>query len=118
MKGGVGKTTLAFNLAWYAAWQEGLRVLAVDLDPQSNLSQYFMGAEEYKEYLEDNDPNKRNPSVKLANLQKNIKGQFLTRQHITQIHIPPGHTWANPFSTQTMLGTMSSKNSAKLQKSF
>ena len=52
MKGGVGKTTLAFNLAWYAAWQANLRVLAVDLDPQSNLSQYFMGAREYLEYLE------------------------------------------------------------------
>lgn len=52
MKGGVGKTTLAFNLAWYSAWQANLRVLAVDLDPQANLSQYFMGAEEYLKYLE------------------------------------------------------------------
>lgn len=45
MKGGVGKTTLAFNLAWYSAWKGKLRVLAVDLDPQANLSQYFMGAQ-------------------------------------------------------------------------
>jgi chromosome partitioning protein len=52
MKGGVGKTTLAFNLAWYCAWQANLRVLAVDLDPQANLSQYFMGAEKYLKYLE------------------------------------------------------------------
>lgn len=52
MKGGVGKTTLAFNLAWYSAWQANLRVLAVDLDPQSNLSQYFMGAENYLKYLD------------------------------------------------------------------
>lgn len=52
MKGGVGKTTLAFNLAWFSAWQANLRVLAIDLDPQSNLSQYFMGAEKYLEYLE------------------------------------------------------------------
>lgn len=51
MKGGVGKTTLAFNLAWYSAWRANLRVLAVDLDPQSNLSQYFMGAEKYLDYL-------------------------------------------------------------------
>lgn len=53
MKGGVGKTTLTFNLAWYAAWRANLRVLAVDLDPQSNLSQYFMGAEKYLKYLND-----------------------------------------------------------------
>jgi len=51
MKGGVGKTTLTFNLAWYSAWQANLKVLAVDLDPQSNLSQYFMGAENYLNYL-------------------------------------------------------------------
>jgi chromosome partitioning protein len=51
MKGGVGKTTLTFNLAWYAAWQANLRILVVDLDPQSNLSQYFMGAQKYLSYL-------------------------------------------------------------------
>ena len=53
MKGGVGKTTLSFNLAWYAAWKKKHRVLAVDLDPQSNLSQYFMGAEKYVQHLAD-----------------------------------------------------------------
>lgn len=58
MKGGVGKTTLSFNLAWCSAWQEGLKVLAVDLDPQANMSQYFMGARKYLEYL-----NKGNKTV-------------------------------------------------------
>jgi chromosome partitioning protein len=53
MKGGVGKTTLTFNLAWYSAWRANLRVLAVDLDPQSNLSQYFMGAEKYLNFLNE-----------------------------------------------------------------
>ena len=38
MKGGVGKTTLAAQLA-HAADQMNFRTLAVDLDPQSNLSQ-------------------------------------------------------------------------------
>ncbi len=52
MKGGVGKTTLSFNLAWRIAWKENLKVLAVDLDPQANLSQYFMGARKYLSYLD------------------------------------------------------------------
>lgn len=52
MKGGVGKSTLTFNLAWRAAWQENLRVLAVDLDPQANLSQYFLGAEGYLKLIQ------------------------------------------------------------------
>ena len=52
MKGGVGKSTLTFNLAWRSAWKENLRVLAVDLDPQANLSQYFLGAQAYLELLQ------------------------------------------------------------------
>lgn len=59
MKGGVGKTTLAFNLGWYCAYYGKLRVLAIDLDPQSNLSQYYMGAKKYKSYIE----NKENKTV-------------------------------------------------------
>ena len=53
MKGGVGKSTLTFNLAWRTAWKENLRVLAVDLDPQANLSQYFLGATKYLSLLSD-----------------------------------------------------------------
>ena len=37
-KGGVGKTTLAFNLGAGLAWQHGSRVLLVDMDHQSSLS--------------------------------------------------------------------------------
>lgn len=36
-KGGVGKTSLVYHCAWMFA-ERGFRVLAVDLDPQSNLS--------------------------------------------------------------------------------
>lgn len=53
MKGGVGKTTLAFNLSWYSAWCAKLKVLAIDLDPQANLSQYCMGAKKYLTYLNE-----------------------------------------------------------------
>lgn len=36
-KGGVGKTTLVYHLAWMAA-EMGVNVLAADLDPQANLT--------------------------------------------------------------------------------
>ena len=42
MKGGVGKSTLTYNLGYYGAYRKNLRVLLVDLDPQFNLSQMTM----------------------------------------------------------------------------
>lgn len=39
-KGGVGKTSLSFHLAWYFA-ELGRRTLIVDLDPQGNMSSLF-----------------------------------------------------------------------------
>lgn len=42
MKGGVGKTTLAVNLAWHFYHHERKNVLLVDLDPQFNATQYVM----------------------------------------------------------------------------
>lgn len=39
-KGGVGKTSLVYHLAWAISYQQ-LTVLAVDLDPQSNLTSAF-----------------------------------------------------------------------------
>jgi chromosome partitioning protein len=43
LKGGVGKTTLAVNLAWSAATQSARRTLLWDLDPQAAAS-YLLGA--------------------------------------------------------------------------
>lgn len=55
MKGGVGKTTLAMQLA-HAADRDDVRVLAVDLDPQANLSQALMKPEDYVAHLRARKP--------------------------------------------------------------
>lgn len=50
-KGGVGKTTLTFHLA-HALAESGKRVLAVDLDPQCNLSIYSLSVEQIQSIWE------------------------------------------------------------------
>ena len=58
MKGGVGKTTLAVNLAW--EWGDGAFVLLVDLDPQFNASQYMLGEHRYRKIHNANAPTVQN----------------------------------------------------------
>ena len=43
-KGGTGKTTLVYHLAWMLA-ERGVRVLAVDFDPQVNLTALLLEEE-------------------------------------------------------------------------
>ena len=56
MKGGVGKSTVAANLAWYCAYYNNKKVLLVDLDPQFNLSQYVLGTDAYESHLDAERP--------------------------------------------------------------
>jgi cellulose biosynthesis protein BcsQ len=51
-KGGVGKTTLVYHLAWMFA-ELGLSVLAADLDPQANLTSMFLGEDELEEIWDE-----------------------------------------------------------------
>ncbi|MCC5847047.1 MAG: ParA family protein [Verrucomicrobia bacterium] len=59
-KGGVGKTTLVYHLAWMFAGM-GRRVLVADLDPQANLTSMFL-AESELEKLWDPD-REEHPSI-------------------------------------------------------
>ncbi|MEZ5602007.1 MAG: ParA family protein, partial [Candidatus Competibacteraceae bacterium] len=53
-KGGVGKTSLVYHLAWMFA-DHGIPTLAVDLDPQANLTAMFLDEERLEELWPDDD---------------------------------------------------------------
>ena len=53
-KGGVGKTSLVYHLAWMYA-ELGLTVVAADLDPQANLTSMFVDDERLEEVWLDGD---------------------------------------------------------------
>ena len=55
LKGGVGKTTVVALLAKHAA-KKGFNVLAVDIDPQANLSQALMTENDYMRFMEKREP--------------------------------------------------------------
>lgn len=52
-KGGVGKTSLVYHLSWMFS-DLGLRVLAVDLDPQANLSSAFLTEDDFEALFDRN----------------------------------------------------------------
>lgn len=65
-KGGVGKTTLAYHLAHMIS-RLGYRVLAVDLDPQSNLTAVFLDEDSLEVLWRERDPM---PSTVFASQRK------------------------------------------------
>ncbi|GGH79921.1 cellulose biosynthesis protein BcsQ [Pullulanibacillus pueri] len=78
MKGGVGKTTLTVQLAWYMMSEKGKRVLVVDLDPQANASHYLMGAKKYKDYIEQRRPTMKDLFEEYTSLSRfQLRDEFI-----------------------------------------
>ena len=54
-KGGVGKTSLVYHLSWMFA-EQGQRVVAIDLDPQANLTAAFLDEDQLEAIWTDEKP--------------------------------------------------------------
>jgi chromosome partitioning protein len=68
-KGGVGKTTIVYHLAWMYA-DLGMNVVAVDLDPQANLTAAFLSDERMMQLWPDGD----HPATIYGSIQPLIRG--------------------------------------------
>lgn len=68
-KGGVGKTSLIYHLAWMFA-ECGIKVLAVDLDPQANLTSMFLD----EDRLEELWPDGEHPQTVYGSIQPILRG--------------------------------------------
>jgi chromosome partitioning protein len=129
MKGGVGKTTLASQIAWYAVRQMDKRVLLIDLDPQANASQSVMSPQTWVTYLDrggltvadifeqftptgtaSGSPRKLNPAKVIYNRVTYQDGSLL---HLVPSRLELSWTLRNPTGKETLLARFVAKVEGK-----
>ena len=79
-KGGVGKTTTVYHVAWMLS-ELGIKTVAIDLDPQSNLSSMFLRSERLEEVYENNLP-----VTILDSINPVLSGDPYNQVHIEEIN--------------------------------
>lgn len=103
-KGGVSKTTTAFNLGWKLSQKEGVRVLLVDADPQCNLTSLFLG-DRFDSYYEEDATKNQNIKDGVSVAFKGIPTpiEALSCPHAERnndLYLLPGHMNLSEYDAQ------------------
>ena len=91
-KGGVGKTSLVFHLAWMLS-EMGKRVVAIDLDPQANLTSAFLAPDDLEILWDCDDPAQRATTIYQCLRPLTEVGDILapqTQRINPKLHLVPG----------------------------
>jgi cellulose biosynthesis protein BcsQ len=118
-KSGVGKTTLAYHLAWMFG-ELGVRVLAVDLDPQANLTSAFMDEDQLESIW--NDTHAESPSTIFRCIQPLLEAgdiRVARRIEVTrEISLIPGDLALSGFEDELSSQWPASMGDANLLRPF
>jgi chromosome partitioning protein len=91
-KGGVGKTSLVFHVAWMLS-ELGKRVIAIDLDPQANLTSAFLAEDDLEALWDSDTPAQSGTTIYECVRPLTEVGDILppqTRRINSRLHLVPG----------------------------
>lgn len=121
MKGGVGKTTLTKELGYYMANDKEKKVLFIDLDPQSNLTQSFFLSYGLRHTEDLNDP-----SIGLKVVNQSIQDLFESssirklqlEEVVLELETKTGNTFDLIPGTLSTIFLERSSNASNMEKSI
>jgi chromosome partitioning protein len=91
-KGGVGKTSLVFHLAWMLS-EIGHKVVAIDLDPQANLTSAFLTEDQLEKLWDVDNTQPRGTTIYQCVKPLTEVGDIIspnTQRINTRLHLVPG----------------------------